>query len=165
MVSILKTDKIQASHGSTIEIPSGSVLHAPGHVLQVVTASTTTEVSTTSTSFSETGLTATITPTSTSNKVLIIFTVQRFLNVAAGFGNLKLVRDSTDLQTYGFAHYAGGSTDMGSASYQHLDSPSTTSATTYKIQFNNKTSGTIFCQYDDVNGEGISTILLMEIAG
>ena len=36
MVSILKTDKIQASHGSTIEIPSGQVLNAPGHVIQVV---------------------------------------------------------------------------------------------------------------------------------
>jgi hypothetical protein len=36
MVSILKTDKIQASHGSTIEIPSGHVLQAPGHTLQTL---------------------------------------------------------------------------------------------------------------------------------
>ena len=48
MVSILKTDKIQASHGSTIEIPSGHVLQAPGHVLQTLTAAKTDVFSTTS---------------------------------------------------------------------------------------------------------------------
>ena len=164
MTSLIKVDAIQKLNGS---VPKASDLglNVTGNVLQVVTASTGTEVSTTSSSFSDSGLTATITPTSTSNKVLIIFTVQRFINISGGYGDLKLVRDSTDLQTYGFSHYSGGATNMSSPSYQHLDSPSTTSATTYKIQFNNRASGTVFCQYDDANGEGVSTIALMEIAG
>ena len=51
MVSILKTDKIQASHGSTIEIPSGHVLHAPGHTLQTLYLAMTTVTTTTSTSY------------------------------------------------------------------------------------------------------------------
>ena len=59
MVSILKTDKIQASHGTNIEIPSGHVLQAPGHVVQAVQlhtpgnvgTSSSTTVATTSTSY------------------------------------------------------------------------------------------------------------------
>ena len=140
-------------------------LNITGTVLQVVTASTTTEVGTTSSSFSDTGLTATITPSSTSSKILVIFTIQRYIDNNSGYGDLKLVRGSTDLETFGFGHYADVP-DMSSSTYQHLDSPSTTSATTYKIQFNRRNSaGSIYCQYDDSNGEGISTIALMEIAG
>ena len=51
MVSILKTDKIQASHGSTIEIPSGHNLHAPGHAIQTVQSKWYTVSTTTSTSY------------------------------------------------------------------------------------------------------------------
>tara|TARA_X000001036_G_scaffold437904_1_gene484365 strand:- start:315 stop:848 length:534 start_codon:yes stop_codon:yes gene_type:complete len=51
MVSILKTDKIQASHGSTIEIPSGHNLHAPGHAIQTVQSKWYTVATTTSTSY------------------------------------------------------------------------------------------------------------------
>ncbi len=136
-----------------------------GSVLQVVYANTTTEVSTTSTTFADTGLTATITPISTSSKILITFTVFQFMTNSAGYGDLKIVRGSTDLQTYGFNNYAGSSTIMSSNSYQYVDSPSTTSPTTYKIQYNCRGEGTVICQYDDGNGDGLSTMTLQEIAG
>jgi hypothetical protein len=136
-----------------------------GAVLQVIYASTTTEASSSSATFVDTGLTAAITPSASSSKILIIYSVQQFNTAALGYGHLKLVRGSTDLETHGFGNYAGSSTIMSTSSYQHLDSPATTSATTYKIQFNrNGGGGTVYCQYDDTNGEGVSTMVLMEIA-
>jgi hypothetical protein len=136
-----------------------------GSVLQTIPAFTTTEVPATSTTFVDTGLTAEITPISTSSKILITFSVFQFMSAAVGYGDLKLVRGSTDLETYGFNNYAGSSTIMSTSTYQYLDSPATTSAITYKIQFNCKNVGTVFCQYDDANGEGVSTMTLMEIKG
>ena len=136
-----------------------------GSVLQTISASTTAEVSSTSATFVDTGLTATITPSASSSKILITFSVFQFSSAAVGYGDLKLVRGSTDLEAYGFNNYAGSSTIMSTSTYQYLDSPATTSATTYKIQFNNKNVGTVFCQYDDANGEGVSTMTLMEIKG
>jgi hypothetical protein len=137
-----------------------------GSVLQVIHASTTAEVGSNSATFVDTGLTAAITPSASSSKILIIYSVQQFMADAAGYGHLKIVRGSTDLETHGFGNYAGTSTSMGTSSYQHLDSPDTTSATTYKIQFNRHGgSGYVYSQYDDTNGEGVSTMVLMEIAG
>ena len=146
MVSILKTDKIQASHGSTIEIPSGHVLNAPGHVLQVVQAFKDDVFSTTSTSYIDvTGMSATITPSSTSSKILVQLRTSQGMN-----GNDKitttLVRGSTQIATANGKTYfsnmypSRNSTDtnmylaQGSTHLDFLDSPSTTSATTYKLQ-------------------------------
>ena len=136
-----------------------------GSVVQVIYASSTTEASSSSTTYIDTGLTAAITPSASSSKILIIYSVQQFMTNAQGSGHLKVFRGSTDLATHGYGAYAGSSTIMSTSSYQHLDSPSTTSATTYKIQFNRINAGNAICQYDDSNGEGVSTIILMEIAG
>ena len=137
-----------------------------GSVVQVIYASSTTEASSSSTTYIDTGLTAAITPSASSSKILIIYSIQQFMTNAAGFGHLKIVRGSTDLVTHGFGNYAGGSTAMSVSSFQHQDSPSTTSATTYKIQFNKQGGGgSVISQYDDTNGEGVSTMILMEIAG
>ena len=54
---------------------------------------------------------------------------------------------------------------MSKGSHQFLDSPSTTSAITYKVQFNSAIGGfNALMQYDDSNGDGISEMTLMEIA-
>lgn len=80
MVSILKTDKIQASHGSTIEIPSGHKLTgaagsivAPGQVLQCVQyyAANPGAQTTTSTSFVATGVKKSITPNASGNLIIV----------------------------------------------------------------------------------------------
>ena len=71
MVSILRTDKIQASHGTTIEIPSGHVLRAPGHVLQTFVATKTDTFGNTAQSYTDIpDMTITITPSSTTSKIL-----------------------------------------------------------------------------------------------
>jgi len=141
MVSILKTDKIQASHGSTIEIPSGHKISgaagsivAPGNVIQVVSGTAATETALTSTSFVASGTSVSITPTSTSSKIL----VSAVLPIQSGTsGNITytLYRGSTNLgnSTYGMGRFYDPATRDTNATIIILDSPSTTSATTYQI--------------------------------
>ena len=77
---------------------------------------------------------------------------------------LKLFRDSTEIEEYGYQGYLGSASLMHMGAYQHFDSPSTTSATTYKVTFNSVNGHNVLCQYDDSGGDGISSMLLMEIA-
>jgi len=162
-VSEIRVDAIKTRAGA---VPKASDLglNVTGTVLQVVQAETTTEVGTTGTSYIDTGITASITPSSTSNKILVTFSLQQFLAAATGFSNIKLVRGTTDLNEHAYQGYAASSTLMCQGTYQYLDTPSTTSSTTYKVQFKSNGSNVI-CQYDDGNGDGVSSITLMEIAG
>jgi hypothetical protein len=135
-----------------------------GKVLQVVNATYNTETTSSTNTFVDTGLTASITPSSTSNKILITV-------VVAGVGKdssntyltIKLLRGSTDLIRLdeGAGYTAdSGSNRIGAVSGTYLDSPSTTSATTYKCQFkSNQNSASVL-----VNDESsVSTMTLMEI--
>lgn len=176
MVSILKTDKIQASHGSTIEIPSGHVLQAPGHTLQTLYLAMTTVTTTTSTSFGlMAGSNLAITPSSTSSKILIqynyaIYVINGNNNTWRG-GKVRLMNVTADsvLHTdtdYGTVLYSvdGGDRSMGFSSGAFLHSPSTTSAITYGLECASALNGNnvIF------NNTGYSRgghMLLQEIAG
>ena len=138
---------------------------AGGKVLQVVNATTSTEVSNTATSYIDTGLIASITPSSTSNKVLIIIQQVMGKNSANTWIDINLLRDSTTLasmKSIGYtastqANYIG----IGSG-FNYLDTPSSTSSLTFKTEFRNVTaSGTVKAQQDS----STSMITLMEIAG
>tara|TARA_R100000005_G_C4906025_1_gene145907 strand:- start:52 stop:552 length:501 start_codon:yes stop_codon:yes gene_type:complete len=153
-----------------------------GAVLQVVSTEKTDEFSTASTSFVDvTGMSATITPSSTSSKILVFFSVGLVGNSTIGqFCYLKLVRDSTDI-SLGDADGSRLRTSAGLGGDQNyengpisihvLDSPSTTSATTYKVQFKTQSSGTakFNMRGDDTDssayGRSSASITLMEIAG
>jgi hypothetical protein len=114
--------------------PSGG-----GKVLQVVQGTTTTSTTSATTTFIDTTLTATITPTSATSKVLV-FVSQGVLvdrQSSSNMSKLKIVRDSTDvLQTDRAAGAnAGGVGSMGLSAnvcLNYLDTPATTSATVYK---------------------------------
>jgi hypothetical protein len=139
-----------------------------GSVLQVVNATYSTTTSTTSGSFVDTGLTATITPLFSTSKILVI------VNQAGNYkpsGNtyeqLRLVRNSTAIiNMESLALYPNNIIAFGgnTISTTYLDSPATTSATTYKTQFNSgDSSSTVTVQVN--NGfTATSTITLMEIA-
>lgn len=151
-----------ASSGQSIPkaaLPTGSVL-------QVVYASYATSMSANSTTYTDTGLTASITPTSSSSKILI-FVSQNGLyknDVSTGNSvNLRLVRNGTSIGVFAIATgYTGVlSQNIVTASFNYLDSPATTSALTYKVQFANyANSGTVYVQANN----DISAITLMEIA-
>jgi len=114
-------------------------------ILQVVSASTSTIVTVTTTTQTDTGLTATITPQSSSSKVLVIVS-QTFGKNSGNASNAvvsRLLRGATSIATFqGAALYTGTTIDLvgPSASLVWLDSPATTSATTYKTQFANFTA-------------------------
>ena len=141
--------------------PSGG-----GKVLQVVNALLSTTAASTSGSYADTGLTATITPSSATSKVLIIASVCG-LQATGGlstYGSLRLVRTSTQLiefeNRYGLTSEAAHQNEVGGSSCNYLDNPATTSATTYKIQFNRGAgSGTVRVCSDNIT----STITLLEI--
>jgi hypothetical protein len=144
-----------------------------GKVLQVIQATSTTSTTTTSTSYSDTTLSASITPSSATSKVLIIFTQSMFIDSLTGSAEngmaIKLLRASTDIVTLSpevfriFNYYSGNRVDTQLSaiqSYTYLDSPSTTSATTYKTQFRSTQSGkTVAANYSSCP----SSIVLMEI--
>jgi hypothetical protein len=151
-MSTLTVQNIQgsSSSGNTISVASGHVLQAPGHVLQVTAGGTTSRITTTSTSYADIGVSANITPSSTSSKVLII--------VTGVMGNNNEFSSMLQEANSGY-HYSGfGQT--------FLDSPSTTSETTYKIFMKAANATAALGGRADNNDIGVPTrIVLMEIAG
>jgi hypothetical protein len=133
-------------------------------ILQVVTAFTATQVTSASATFIDTNLTATITPQSTSNKILV-YVSQGIGTNAADIVSLRTVRDSTTIDTFGHVNYSAAGFILNYGTFISFDSPATTSATTYKTTFA-RTSGTsnAFVNYADANGQQRSTIVLMEIS-
>jgi hypothetical protein len=156
-----------------IEVASGSQLVQPGAILQVVSVEKTNLFTTTSGTFVDvTGFSASITPISTSSKILVTMSTQIQNDSASGFWALNLLRDSTNI-----AQGSGGSSNqqtawslgVGNSFMSHLgvvvlDSPATTSLTTYKVQVNRSAAGTT-----QINGNSsssaFSSITLMEVAG
>jgi len=115
-----------------------------GSILQVVTATISGEQSTTSSSFVDAGLSLSITPTSATSKIFVLYTGSAGTD-DTGECYLTLVRNSTNLGngTQGFMRlWFSTSNDyhFGGFSMSYLDSPATTSATTYKVQFRNGAS-------------------------
>jgi len=134
-------------------------------VIQVVQATYATQVSSTSSTYADTGLTATITPQSTNSKILVM--VSQATLCSTGSGNLTVNRAGTDVATFGYGTgLGGGGNTCASQSITYLDSPSTTSALTYKTRFNRLSGvGTVYMQYADGNGTQQSVITLLEISG
>ena len=188
------TDFTFGDSGDTFTVPSGATLAvtgatvtglSAGKVLQVVQTVKSDTFSTTSTTYVDvTGLSATITPSSTSNKIVASVTIIPTNSSTAFF--FKLFRDAVEIGSGDAASgkepcftsgVSGGSSNGGGyyglqqRSIEYLDSPSTTSATTYKIQCRSHVNtGTTYLNrtvYDspEYNGRGISTVTLWEIKG
>jgi hypothetical protein len=142
-----------------------------GQVLQIVNATYSTQVTSTTTTPVDTGLTATITPKFSTSKILVI--VNQNSPGTSGSDQagiyLNILRTSTVINTIAVNGLynpaaAGASVNGSTLSNTYLDSPTTTSATTYKTQVYNAnapTAGTVYVQ----RGGATSTITLMEIAG
>jgi len=141
---------------------AGTKLTGAGKVLQVITATDTTTRGTTSSSFvtASNTLSVTITPSSTSNKIFVICTCGIGMSNATHTGAITIYRGATDLGSGGAGMaYFKGSDDGMPCSVSVLDSPSTTSSTTYQIYIKNLSGGTI-----NLNA-GKSSITAFEIAG
>jgi len=143
--------------GSKLVMPTGSVL-------QVVHSDLSSQTNISSSGFADISLSANITPSATSSKILVTSNVQVYLN-GTGFIMLRLMRDSTAIATQYQAHgYSDNSAGM--VPIITLDSPSTTSAITYSVQAGEDDfSGTLRINQWGTGGSGKSTLTLMEIAG
>ena len=142
---------------------------ATGAVLQVVNSSYSTETDSTSATYADTGLTASITPSSTSNYILIFVNhtgLAKFSGSAADTRiNIRLMRDSSQITLIESRAGWNNSTQynfIGGTGTTFKDTPSSTSSITYKTQFKRDAgNGTV-----RVNDNACtSTITLMEIAG
>jgi hypothetical protein len=142
-----------------------------GAVLQVVQGITTTAVTSTTSTFIDTGLTASITPTRSTSKILVIISQQAgiYLNSAGEpYGAIRLVRGATNIfvpadeaMCYIRADAFSGAVRMVNyQSFTYLDSPATTSSTAYKTQQKLGSGSSFITQA----GSSPSTIILMEIA-
>jgi len=156
----------------TLPAVTGTVLTTTspkaGNVIQVVNVTFATNTSTTSSTRSDTGLSATITPTSSTSKILcLVNMVGCGKNSGTGSGPYLafwLMRSSTDIIKFeGEAGYTANTntSSFGACSTSFLDSPATTSATTYKVQFSNPANAGVAAFN---NSSTVSTITLMEIA-
>ena len=178
MASTLKINNLDTASGSTITIPTGKTLvgtdegtiRTPGAVLQVKTATDNTERTTASSSYTTASntLAVTITPKSTSSKIFVTCS----FSYGSPSGTISffptIFRGSTDLGgvTNRFGNFFSGSSyQYAHATLQILDSPSTTSATTYQLYFRIG-SGSNVGRINVGGGTGsLSTITLFEIAG
>lgn len=139
-----------------------------GSVLQVVSATTTSTTTTTSSSYVDTNLSASITPSSSSNKILVMVTggVQvNDLGNVYGDAFVNITRGATEITASRIAINFGSTawTDyISSVPLSYLDSPSTTSSTTYKVRVSTSNSQII---YLGGGGGSAGTITLMEIKG
>jgi len=137
-----------------------------GSVIQVVSATTTSSVSTTSASFVTTGLSASITPQFSTSKILVLMQSVIDSGVALTQVVLTLYRNSTNLSANGLTNAYGATARLlVPASLVYLDSPSTTSSTTYTVYFCNGTSTGNSVTFNEASGLGSETasLVLMEI--
>lgn len=156
--------------------------YTSGSVIQVASTTKTDTTSATSASYVDiTGMSVSITPTSTSSKVMVLVSIQ---GAATSNGSMyvRLMRDSTAISIgdaagsrtrASFGSDTNATTDYAySGSINFLDSPATTSSVTYKLQWNSgDTGGTVYLNRGSGDADNLyygryaSSITVMEIAG
>jgi len=159
-MSELRTNRIVPRDG----LPSG----ASGGIIQVVQVTKTDQFATSSTSYTDvTGLSASITPTRADSKILVRVCVMIGTGNTANDNFIRVLRGSTNILTTDFCvRNDEGTSNNTEYTIEVLDSPSTTSAITYKLQGKAETNE-IFVNRrgDNTVTMGQSTITLMEVSG
>jgi len=174
-MSTIKTNQIQTTAGKPILNSTGSILQ----VVQTVKTDAFTLSSAPGTFSDLTGLSVIITPSSSSNKILISYSIQGCLADNAG-AHQKLQRNSSDILlgdaasgetrcTTGGFFRSGGNNEVSTHYVQYVDSPATTSAVTYKVVISGGGS-TVYVNRaantgNSFNPRCVSIITAMEISG
>lgn len=159
MASIAQFDVWKKSGGTTV-----------GTVLQVVQGTSATVVINNTNTYVDSGLTATLTPSSASSKVLVIASVPFSYGTNAGSieVNFQVVRNSTGVfETIAVDNVSAIVQLMCIAGISYVDSPNTTSSVTYKIQFKEKSSSGRYGSTAVMpanNTQSTGSIIILEIA-
>jgi hypothetical protein len=156
--TVLTADSAEAT-GLKWATPSGG-----GKLLQLVSSTFATETDTSSTTYSSPGLAASITPTSATSKVYVQITVPFFKNASNASNGVKyrILRGATAIATWPESDLATGTaiTNSGTFGLLYVDSPATTSSTTYTLQYAN-VNASAFVRI--CSGGSLATIQLLEI--
>jgi len=152
---------------------TGATSFAPGKIGQIVTAQpVTSSFATSNTSYTDvTNLNASITPTAASSKVLVMVYLQLYTSGATqgNTARLQLLRGSTVVNSFQASHYdQGGSGVQGAntCTMTFLDSPSSSSSVTYKVQIKKQEGSSATLQASATNsgsGESTPTFTLLEV--
>ena len=157
-MSITKLNNLSIS--AVTALPSG----VGGKVLQVVTATSTSSTITTSTSYVDVGVSLSITPSSASSKIFLIATSVNELNGASKTLDVRILRNSTEINSASYKEDSSGTGGKTTGAMNLLDSPSTTSAITYKLQIKSL-DGTIIVFNVNASSGNIAVLTAFEIAG
>jgi len=167
-------NKIIVPSGQTIDASAGTLVPSAGQVVQVKSTLITGTTAVSSNTYGDI-MSLAITPKSSTNKILVQASGCLSNNTLGNLTMLKLLRGSTQIASGSAGSYNGSAFFIpaevwtaGGFAINFLDSPSTTSATTYKIQiaaFNG--TGRVGVRGDHTNAhQSIPTFLtLQEIAG
>ena len=144
---------------TTAGVPASAM--PAGSVIQVVESVNTTQQSTTSTSNIATGITASITPSSSSSKIFVFCNYTGYANPAGYSAYYSIYRGATNITSpQGTRLESAGGTWFGTQVLSILDSPATTSSTTYTLYFSVQSGGTAIVNL----GSSPGRMILMEIA-
>jgi hypothetical protein len=151
-----------------------------GKILQVLSANKLdTFTSTSTTPVDITGLSVSITPSSTSSKVLVFCQISGDGLNASNGSMFRLLRGSTDILTPtspgnrssgALSLFSTNTSTVDNGTIVYLDSPATTSATTYKIQGFSTSAGTFYINRSSTDTDNssfmrtVSTITVMEVS-
>jgi hypothetical protein len=135
-------------------------------IKQIVQGTTTTSATSSSSTYADTGLTATITPSSASNKIIVLYYHGQISkssgNANTGF-RFQLLRGATQID-FAFSLYTATAVDLMTPGFSGMvfDAPATTSATVYKTQFANSAN----VANVRINGDSSTArIILIEVEG
>ena len=158
-MSELRTNRIVPRDGMT----SGST--QGGGIIQVRYGFTTTQTVNNTSTYADTGLSATITPTRSDSKIIVMASLNCVQKTNGTYLKVRVVRDSTEFakidEGSGYTNDSSNNI-VGSISCHLLDSPATTSAVTYKLQF--ASVANISTTLVQVNSS-LSSMILMEVSG
>ena len=168
----LSAPAVAGTNTATLPASTGTILTTgspqSGGVIQTINATSSTTISTTSTTFITSGLTATITPKFSTSKILILFSLPCRNGGTGGYSCIAtLFRGTVSGTNLGNATYGMGLNEAGViSSYavissNYLDSPATTSATTYTVGFRSESGTNTAVAF---NANELGSITLMEIA-
>lgn len=177
MASIIGVNEIQHTNGtSAATVKSNGTFYPTGGIVQVVGDTLNTAISTSSTTFADTGLSVDITPNASSSKFLIMINLGIVSTSTSNAVIFRLLRDSTEIgsgsgaDTYNVLIHAwpGANNVLHSYSQHYLDTPSLSSQITYKLQWRmtgSADTGYLNRRNSDNVARTSSNFTVMEIAG